>query len=153
MRTLPPSTKVIRLKSTLRWRESVQVVVLHSMSTRRARTASSRFWIVSVTQRVLQLREAELGADAARDLAAQVDRVTLRLALRVGEGERRGVVDVAERDRAARADLLERSGLGGGGRGERARQGEDEQCVVAHGARILGVRGAACTRANRAAAR
>jgi hypothetical protein len=47
--TLPPSTKVIRLKSTSVWRPKVHVVVLHSASTFRLRTASMRFWMVSLT--------------------------------------------------------------------------------------------------------
>ena len=51
---LAPSTKVIRLKSTADWRDSVQVVVLHSRSTRFVRTASSRFCTVSGTQRIFR---------------------------------------------------------------------------------------------------
>ena len=101
---------------------------------------------------VLQLREAELRADAARDLAAQVDRVALRLALRIDEGEGGGVLDVSQRDRAVAADLLERSGLRKRRRGECARQGDDEQCPGEHSARILCVRGAVRRRGRVAAA-
>ena len=47
---LPPSTKVIRLKSTRSWRDRVAVVVPHSISTLPCATISIRFSAVSGTQ-------------------------------------------------------------------------------------------------------
>ena len=51
----PPSTKVIRLKSTCSWRERLAVVVLHSISTLPDATISIRFSVVTGTQLSLRL--------------------------------------------------------------------------------------------------
>src|SRR5215475_6088972 len=46
---LPPSTKVIRLKSTRSWRDRVAVVVPHSISTLPCATISIRFSACSIS--------------------------------------------------------------------------------------------------------
>ena len=106
---LPPSTKVIRLKSTRLWRASVHVVVLHSQIH------------LPLAHRVDAVLDRELHpaglpgrcASAAprrrrRRRGAQFDRVALRLAVAVDEGEGRGAVDVAERQHAGLAHLIQR---------------------------------------------
>src|SRR5258705_8017746 len=55
-----------------------------------------------------ELASLELSGDAVGDRAAQLDRISLRLAVGVGVGKRRRAVDVAERDYALLADLVER---------------------------------------------
>src|SRR6185295_6716102 len=58
----------------------------------------------------LELRQLQAAAKLARDALAQLDRIAYRLAVaQVGEGDR--AVDVAERERAALADLVERRRL------------------------------------------
>ena len=73
-RMLPPSRKVTRLKSTSAWRDSVQVVVLHSTSTLFLRTASIRFWIVSATHRVVSFASpscARIPSATARQISTE----------------------------------------------------------------------------------
>src|SRR6266850_8519068 len=74
----------------------------------------------------LEIRQAELLADAGGDERAEVDRIARGLALRVREGKRAGGFVVPERDRLGVLDLLQRAvevdGKSGGAQQRREQQ-------------------------------
>ena len=109
IRSVAPSTKVIRVKSTFSCRDSDAVVVPHSMSTTPLATASTRFGGGDGHPAHRQVRELQLLLDGHRDLLAEVDRVAGRLPVRAGVGEGEGVLPKADRQGAAVLDLLERA--------------------------------------------
>ena len=107
---LPPDRKVMLVKSTFSMRDSVMVLVPHSMSILPLATMSKRLPSVTAAYWILVFGKPGGLGRVFGYRPAQVDGVAGRLAVRADEGHQIGVLQMANDHRAAVVNGLERAG-------------------------------------------